>query len=257
MKGNAVKAVLSLGRFLLGMVLIVALVSGSLLLTPAPKPFRVGENLIYGAYLGGDRVGVMNFWIEGEETFGDARCYVVRYSLEVPVLNAARAGRLLIDGEGKLRHAKIAYAEGGALRWATEIGYSYALGVMRVIVEDNRAPENFSKKDDSVVIPGETFVPAHLWYLLRTEEVEEGYERRFFVNLLPDATEVMRASVTIVGIEDIATPAGTFDAWVVEGENIAEKLWIERGSGVVVKAVIKAVERVEEVTWTYVLEKRT
>ena len=197
-------------------------VVGYLLLTgPFPTrvsgPIRIGENQTYGVYVGGNRLGTMVSWVEGTESFDDVQCYVARYSLTIG--NAAQAGRMLFDQGGRLRYAKIAVADNEGLKWTTEIGYSPALGVMRVIVEDNRVPENYRVYDNTVVTPGEVMVPIHPWYLFRVENLYSGYQRSFYVNSLPIATTVVPAKISVTGEEKVETPAGSFDCWTLQGEN--------------------------------------
>ena len=112
----------------------------------------------------------------------------------------------------------------------TEIGYSYLLNVARVIVEDNRNPENYRELDNLLRLPGETFVSECLWYLLRLEDLHLGYERGFYVHSLPEATLLGAASVEVTDEELVSTPAGNFDRRIVKGTNVTDRLWIAKGS---------------------------
>ena len=226
-------------------------VVGYLILTGPRGPIRIVEKQTYGVYAtGGNKIGTMVSWVEGTESFDGVGCYVARYSLTIG--NAAQAGRMLFEKGGRLRHAKIAVADDEGLKWTTEIGYSPALGVMRVIVEDNRVPENYHVHDNTVATPGEVMVPIHPWYLFRIENLYPGYQRSFFINALPMATTVVSAKISVTGEERVETPAGSFDCWALKGEN-AVNLWIAKGE----RLVVEAIEQVEGVSWTYVLETYT
>ncbi len=209
----------------------------------------VGEEMVYGVYVGGNRAGTMTFWVEGTESFDGVACYVGRYSMMVG--DTVQAGRMVFDKQGRLRHAKIALVENRSLKWSTEIGYSRAVGVMRIIFEDNRNPENYSVTDNAVLMPGETVLPAYLWYRLRMENLGLGYQLEFYINVLPQATTLVPARVAVRGEERVDTPIGRFDCWVIKGENTTSGFWITKDR----RLVVKAVEEAEGVSWLYVLEK--
>jgi hypothetical protein len=228
---------------IVGLILIAIVAGAVYLLTREEATFRVGEKQVYRVYYQGENIGSLTLQIEGTEIVEGVESYVAFYSLTLPGLDKARSGRLKFDAVGNLRRAVIAEAEEGALKWRTEIGYSFAENLMRVIVEDNRDPENFKEEDTYIRLTAEIMAPEHVWYLLRLEPLGFGYRREFHINLLPDATLNVRVAFKVVGEESVQTLAGTFDTWVIVGENTAlaawpiDRIWVEKGDGMVVKAV--------------------
>lgn len=236
---------------------MVALAAGGYLLLTSKAPFiKVGENMTYGIYVGDSKIGSLTLRIAGTAIVENAECYVARYSLVTG--NATRAGELKFDKDGNLRRAAIAEAENLSLKWRTEVGYSFADKLMRVIVEDNRDPENYWENDVFINLTAEIMVPEHVWYLLRFESLHRGYRREFHINLLPNAVLNVRAAIRVVGEEAVKTPAGSFDCWVLEGENTQlaswpiDKLWVAKDE----KLVIKAIEWQNTTQIEYILESR-
>lgn len=223
-------------------------------LTREAFPIWVGEEQNYGTYVKNGRVGTLTAWIEGMEKFDGVECYVARYMLTFG--DTARAGRLKFDREGRLRHVKVALVENKALKWTTEVGYSPATDTMRVIIKDNRDPENYSESDDILRVPGETLVPEYLWYLIRLERLQPGYRREFYLNCMPEAGTIFSAGVAVIGEEKIQTSAGLFDCWVVRGENTRlapwpiDRVWVAKDG----KFVVKAVELQDDIQFEYFLE---
>jgi hypothetical protein len=243
---------------------ILALIAGAalaaaacLLLTSSEKqPVRVGESLDFAVYAGGTKIGTLSERISESAVVENASCYVARYTLTVG--GSARAGVLKFDGEGRLRRAVVAQAENLSLRWRTEVGYSFSQGLMRVIVQDNRDPENYRENDLLVRFGSETvMLPEHVWYFLRFQPLGPGYRRELYLNLLPDAALNVRAALRVTGEERVETPAGRFSCWVLEGENTGlapwpiDRIWVSKDR----KIVVKAVEWVNGVQCEYVLEK--
>jgi hypothetical protein len=230
-------------RKIVGFVLIFAIVACAIyLFTRGKAPFSVGEMQVYDVYYRDENIGSLTFRIADTGVVEGAKCYVARYSLILPRLDTARSGILKFD-EGNLRRAVIAEAEGRELKWRTEIGYSFAENRMRVIVEDNRDPENFKEKDVYIGLTAEIRVPEHVWYLWRLEPLRLGYRREFHLNLFPDATLNVLSAFEVIGEERVQTPAGTFDSWVIEGKNTAlvawpvDRVWVAKKDGIVVKAL--------------------
>lgn len=232
---------------------VVLSVGGYLFLTPGP-PIRVGENMVYGIYVGDSRIGSLTLRITGTVVVENAESYVARYSLVTD--DVARVGELKFDKEGNLRRAAIAEAEDLSLKWKTEVGYSFADKLMRVIIMDNRNPENYWENDVFINLTAEIMVPEHVWYLLRFESLHKGYRREFHINLLPDATLNVRAAIQVVGEEVIETPAGRFECWVLEGENTRlaswpiDKVWVAKDE----RLVVKAIEWQDNIQIEYTLE---
>ena len=222
-------------------------VGGYLLLTSGAPPtgvggrIRVGENQTYGIYVGDSKIGSLTLRITGTTIVENAESYVARYSLVTG--DTARVGELKFDKDGDLRRAVIAEAEDLSLKWRTEVGYSFADKLMRVIVWDNRNPENYWENDVYISLTAEVMVPEHVWYLPRFESLHRGYRREFHINLLPDATLNVGAAIQVVGEEVVETKTGRFDCWVLEGENTRlaswpiDKVWVAKGERFVVKAI--------------------
>jgi len=231
----------------------VVLSVGYLLLTSRP-PIRVGEKMTYGIYAGDAKIGLLTIQVTGTAVVEKVECFVARYSLVVG--DTARAGELKFDWDGNLRRAVIAEAEKLSLKWRTEVGYSFAEELMRVIVEDNRDPENYQEKDAYIKLDAEIMVPEHVWYILRFESLQQGYRREFHINLLPNATLNVRVTLKVVGWETVETPAGRFECWVLEGENTGlaswpiDKVWIAKDE----RFVVKAIEWQNNIQVEYVLE---
>lgn len=242
------------------LVLILACVAvlsigGHLLLSSRAPAIKVGENMSYGVYVGDRKVGSLTLRITGTTTVENAECYAARYLLTTG--NVARAGELKFDGQGNLRRATIALAENLSLRWRTEVGYSFADRLMRVIVEDNRDPGNYRESDVYINLTAEIMVPEHVWYLLRFEPLRKDYRREFHLNLLPDATLNVKAAIRVTGEEVIETPAGRFECWVLEGENTrlaswpVDKIWVAKNE----RLVARAVEWQDDIQIEYRLER--
>lgn len=220
---------------------LVVSVGAYLYLTSGAQFIRVGENQTYGIYIGGTKRGTLTSQITGTAIVENVECYVAQYSLMYG--DKARAGELKFDKSGNLRRAVIAEVENLSLKWRTEVGYSFADKLMRVIVEDNRVPENYEEKDDYNNLTAEIMVPEHVWYLLRFESLYRGYRREFYLNLLPDATINVSAAIQVIGDQTVETQAGSFDCWIIEGENTQltswpiDKLWVSKDWRFVVKAI--------------------
>ena len=203
----------------------------------------VGKRQVYGVYYHDTKLGTLTFQVGSTTVVENVESFIATYSLYFPILDKARLGTLKFDSDGNLRRAVIAEVESGILKWRTEIGYSFADGLMRVIVEDNRNPEGYSEEDTYVNLTAEIMVPEHIWYLLRFESLSENYRHEFYINLLPDAVLNVRTAVQVVDGETVGTPAGTWDCWILEGENTQltswpiDKIWVDKGSGMVVKGM--------------------
>ncbi|MEM2878776.1 MAG: hypothetical protein QXG10_04470 [Candidatus Hadarchaeales archaeon] len=219
-------------------------------------PIKDDENLVYGIYSGGERMGELKLWVEGRETVDNVECFVVRYSIYIPNDDRARSGVMKFDSRGTLRRVRIAEAEQNVLKWATEIGY-FKQGLMRVVVEDNRIPEAFSEKDETILTPPDATVGEYVWYLIRFDDVGEGYSRRFGMSLMPDATTIVSSRISVSGEENVESPAGTFECWAMEGENTesvpwpVDRMWVSKKDGI----VIKASELIGGGETTYLLER--
>ncbi len=212
-------------------------------------PIRVGENIGYGIYAGANKVGTLNLWVDNIETFDGVQTYTARYSFVLTT--TAQAGFMRIDNNGLLRHTKIVQAVGEGIQWSAEIYYSYTGGVLRAITEDNRVPENYTQVDNVAILSFETIVPIQLWYMLRAAPLTTGYQRSFLINILPESTTVIIASVTVAGEETVSTAAlGSFNTWKVQGTNTTSTLWVAKDGS----RIVKAEEQVGGTTWTYVLE---
>lgn len=239
---RAQKKMLIVGSLSLIILIIFCTVVGVLvLLQPPGCPVKVGENQTYSIYDGPTRRGSLTLRITNTETVENAECYVARYSLMVD--ETTRSGKLEFDKNGNLRDARIEEVENLSLKWRTEVNYSFAEALMRVIFQDNRNPEDYLKDVAYINLTEEIMVPEHIWYLIRLESLHQGYRREFYINLLPNATFNTSAAIQVVGEETLETPAGRFDCWVLEGENTQlapwpiDKLWVAKNERVVVKAV--------------------
>jgi len=232
----------------------VAISVGYLLLTPRPPLIVIGESMTYGIYIRDAKIGSLTTKITGTALVENVESFVARYSLVVG--GTARAGELKFDGDGNLRRAAVAEAENLSLKWRTEVGYSFAEELMRVIVEDNRDPDKYWENDVYIRLTTVIMVPEHVWYLLRFESPHLGYRREFHVNLLPNAVLNVRVALKVVGGETVETPAGRFDCWVLEGENTRlaswpiDKLWVAKKE----RFVVRAIEWQDDIQLEYILE---
>jgi len=218
-------------------------------------PVKAGEHQTYGICTGDEKVGELSLQIDGEESVENVMCFVARYSLYLPRVDMARSGVLKFDGQGVLRRAVTAEAQAGALRWRTEIGYSPAEGLMRVIVEDNRNPDNFFENDWLMELPEKPAVGEFLWYLPRFTSLAQGSRIEANASLMPYATNLIHITLTVENEEIVETPAGSFECWFLTGENTCDipwpidRIWIDKKT----KIVVKATELGEEET-LYILE---
>lgn len=215
--------------------------------TTLSGPIRVGENMVYGIYAGGSSIGTLNLWVDNTETFDGGETYVANYTL---IIGTTTQGAMRVDENGRIRHAILVQASGGALSWATVIAYSYVLGMMRMIVEDNRVPENYGTSDTTYVMSVETTVPIGLWYLLRADNMSIGRQRAFYINNLPEGLPLIPARTTVTGEETVQTPLGSFECWTVYGENTTANMWVAKDGS----RIVKASETVDNITLTYTLE---
>ncbi|RLG57092.1 MAG: hypothetical protein DRN83_02620, partial [Hadesarchaea archaeon] len=157
--------------------------------------------------------------------------------------NEGRFGILKFDFNGNLRRAVTTEVEGEALKWRTEIGYSFSDKLMRVILEDNRDPENYIERDTYINLTAEIMLPEHVWYLFRFEPLGDSYRHELYLNLLPDAFLNVKVAFHVVGEEELDTPAGSWSCWVIEGENTqlaswpVDKVWVDKERALVIKAV--------------------
>ncbi len=214
-------------------------------------PIRVGENIGYGIYAGANKVGTLTLWVDNIETFDGVPTYTARYS--IVLTSAAQAGLLRIDNNGILRHARIVQAVGDGIQWSSEIYYSYIGGVMRVIYEDNRVPENYAQVDNSAVmgVNVEIAVPIHVWYMLRTTTLTTDYQKTFVTNILPEGTNAVISSFVVAGEETVSTAAlGSFSTWKVQGTSTFSNMWVTKDGS----RIVKVEEQVGDATYTYVLE---
>lgn len=117
--------------------------------------------------------------------------------------------------------AKYSYVEsdrGSALPLETML-YHSQLGTLRARFEEGerrirtsqpgKPAEPYVQKLDGAVYDNEQAV-----YLMRRLPLAEGYETHFFIAGRPGA--VARADVTVLGIESVTVPAGTFECFKVE-----------------------------------------
>ncbi len=223
------------------------------------SPVRVGEQQVYGIYYQDTKIGTLTIQVNGTVVVENVESFVATYSLSFPTLDRARSGMLKFDAGGNLRRAVIAQAEENTLKWRTEVGYFFADGLMRVIVEDNRNPEDYMEEDTYINLTAEIMVPEYAWYLLRFEPLNQDYRHEFYINLLPNAILNVRAAVQVTGEETVETPVGSWECWVLEGENTQltswpiDRIWVAKDSGLVVKGVKS--QNGEEII--YLLEEKT
>jgi len=227
----------------IGIVFVVALITTLyFLLSSGRQPVKVGESLSFGIYVGGTRIGSLLERITESTVIENTKCYVAKYTLTTN--GSARAGVLKFDERGRLRRAVIAQAENLSLKWRTEVGYFYDQGLMRVIVQDNRVPENYRENDVLIRFGSETvMLPEHVWYFLRFQPLGPHYRLELYLNLLPYANFNQKVALKVTREEDIETPAGRFSCWVLEGENTRlaswpiDKIWVSKNEKIVVKAI--------------------
>jgi hypothetical protein len=237
----------------LKLVVLACILAGAILagyfsfLAPRHVGLKVGEEMIYGIYIGDKKIGTLTTKIEGIEVFDNVNCYVSRYMLTIG--NRARGGRMKFDEKGELKHVKVALAENLSLKWSTEIAYSIQAKRIYVIIEDNRSPE-FRVYENIIPMRRETMISEFLWYLLRIEPLSIGYEREFDLNVLPDAMNIIPASLKVAGEEMVVTPAGAYDCSVVEGENTSNKIWVAKDG----RVMAKFMEKLAGAEVVYILE---
>ena len=80
---------------------------------------------------------------------------------------------------------------------------------------------------ERVNVPSDSRDARALFMLVRALPLETGYSTR--VNtFLPVASRMTRTAVTVLGTEDVETPAGTFSAWVVELDegDLQSRAWV-------------------------------
>ncbi len=212
-------------------------------LSSVSLPVRVGERQVYGIYCENTKIGTLIFQVIDTAVVENVNSFVSTYSLFSPLSNEERSGTLKFDFNGNLRRAVIAEVGGGVLKWRTEVGYSFSDELMRVILEDNRDPENYIERDTYINLTAEIMVPEHVWYFLRFEPLGSDYRHEFYLNLLPDALLSVKVAFHVAGEEEVNTPAGSWSCWVIEGENTqlaswpVDKIWVDKESALVVKAV--------------------
>ncbi len=237
---------------------VVLSISAIYFMTQVVPPVRVGERQVYGVYYQDVKIGTLTLQVGSTAMVENVESFVATYSLSLHTFNKARSGTLKFDADGNLRRAVIAEVEENVVKWRTEIGYSFSDGLMRVIVGDNRNPEEYLENDVYINLTAEIMVPEHVWYLLRFKSLDQNYRHEFYINLLPNAIFNVRVAVQVVGEETVETPTGSWDCWVLDGENTQltswpiDSIWVSKGNGL----VIKAVENQGGDEITYVLEEK-
>lgn len=233
------------------MVVVGSAVLALLSLEPGTR-LRLGEKMVYGIYVEGERVGSWGMGIENRmTTLENVPCYRVNYTMELG--RVQQGGWIEFDEDGELRHTRVWYYLDNVPRWATEIAYSYPDNLMRVRVENHENLDengNPSAVENFMFLQKETMTAEHLWYLLRLEPLELGYSREFDLNAFPDAMQTVPARVDVVGEQRVETPVGTFDCWLVQGQGSFDWMWVEKNG----RLVAKVQEQSAGLTRTFVLE---
>lgn len=236
----------------LALITVAAAMIVYLVLILSQVPFiRVGENHHYGVYVNDTKIGTYDLWVEGETTVDGTKAFTARYiaAYAIGTDNYGQAGRMTFEADdGRLRHFRVALAKNLDLKWLVDVTYSPTLSVMQVIVENY---EDNTTDNNLVSMQRETTVLEHLNYLLRFEPLRFGYAKRVDLNSFPDATNIYTIVLEVTGENRIQVPAGTFDSWVIESEELAITIWVAKDG----RAVPMFEERMSSgETWRYKLE---
>jgi len=234
------------------LVVVAACAGAYFLFLRETSAIRVGEELTYGVYLGENKVGVQVMRVNKLEEFQGARCYEATYALTVG--RVAQVGQIIFDERGRLRSTSVAkgyLSELGELEnveWATKITCFLDLNKMNVKIT---YPDKVEEEDLS--LPPALATAEQLRYALRIERLRLGYYKEFNLSYFPNARVTGALALKVTGEEELETPAGSFECWVVEGSGaFAMRMWVAKDG--------RAVPLVHEttaggVTWRYVLEE--
>lgn len=157
------------------------------------EAIRVGEEMVYYIYVGEnytseDQVGTFTMEVPNTMTYQGASCYQANYSLIIE--NFTRAGSMLFDELGRMRYY-IGYSQSNYnVDWLTEITCYLVLNKVRVqVAYPGQTVEN------EIEMPASLTVAEHFLYLMKVEDLENGYYGEFNFAPLPDAARTVAVGV--------------------------------------------------------------